>query len=83
MKKFIATFMVICVFTVTNTFAGWIHTTRGYACDPGASEPGICIWVDDGHNRIADPFDDLDLDSVIQTVETFISDYNPFDLFLN
>jgi hypothetical protein len=79
MKKIVATLMVICVFTVTN-FAGWIHTTRSYACDPETSEPGTCIWVDDHNRRTAEP---EETESVIKSVVTFISDYNPFDYFLN
>ncbi len=84
MKKLVTTFMVICVFTVSNIFAGWIHTTSSYACDPQTSEPGTCVWVEDGNsNRAAEPLDDSGLDSVIRSVKTFVSDYNPFDLFLN
>jgi hypothetical protein len=83
MKKFVATFMVICVFTVTNAFAGWIHTTGSFACNPETSEPGTCVWVEDGHsNRATEPLLD-DSDSVIKFIKTFISDCNPFDLFLN
>lgn len=82
MKKFVATFMVICAFTVTNTFAGWIHTTRGYTCNPETSEPGTCVWVKDGDSNWAtEPLDESA--SAIESLKTFISYCNPFDSFLN
>jgi hypothetical protein len=81
MKKFFATFAVICLFNV-GTFAGWIHTTRGYTCDPANSEPGTCVWVETEH-RISSDAPAEDSDSLINFIETFFSENNPFDYFLN
>lgn len=75
------TFMVICLFTITNVSAGWIHTTRGYACDPATSEPGTCIWVDEPSSRPASTLKDEN--SFFAVIENFIAEYNLFDYFLD
>jgi hypothetical protein len=54
MKKFVLTFVVICLFSV-GASAGWIHTTRSSTCDPATSEPGTCIWVEENNHRTAQP----------------------------
>lgn len=83
MKKMFATLMVICLFTVTSTFAGWIHSS-GYSCNPETSEAGTCIWVNDEINRSAvTPTEDSASESVTKSITTFIFNNNPFDFFLN
>ena len=79
MKKFVLTFAVICLFSI-GASAGWIHTTRNSTCDPATSEPGTCIWVDENNHRIAQPDDS---NSVMTSIEIFLSLHNPVDYFLN